>query len=82
MPKETKERRTTSIRPPSLQRLNIVLPFLPEKDRNVTDFISDAVDRQVIPLIVQHNIQLPKECALPIPAGSSAIEHKRTKKHK
>lgn len=60
---QTPGKRTTSIRPKTLDRVQAVLPHLVKKE-NTTDFISNAADRRVRDEMKRNpDIILPAHCA-------------------
>lgn len=73
-PREAEGRRTTSIRPVSLRRANLVTTIVGSE--NITDFISNATDDKAKRLVKKHAITLPAELAFSGDSTTSAQTHK------
>jgi hypothetical protein len=63
--RESEGKQTTSIRPKSLRRAQVVTSFLKGKENaeNITDFVSSAVDERTKALVKKHKITLPDDAA-------------------
>jgi hypothetical protein len=62
--RESEGKKTTSIRPKSLRRAQVVTSFL--KVENITDFVSNAVDDRAKALAKKHKINLPDDAAFTV----------------
>src|SRR6185436_1545975 len=57
------QRATTAIRPKSLDRLNLVLPYLPKEQPRCDESLRIAADQYSLALIEKHKIPVPPELA-------------------